>query len=767
MKVLLQWCLALLCLFGMSDVKSQDVKINNSAVANPQIILPIGHLDFMETAVFSPDGKFIVTANSDATAKLYEVVSGKELRTFKGHRDGLTGAFFSPDGKMIVTVSDDSTAILFDAFTGAIIRRFENINNDIDDAKFIMGGKYLVITTEVNSIIYETSTDNEINKIKPSIFSEDGNYIEIKESQKKFVVKNLFSKRKKFTLSNCFNLDYHSTFSQDGKLFFANVKDSFFIVYDVVNERKLFTYSTNRNRISFATFSPTDKFLLVSTRDSMISIYNGKGSQIIQLKGKGEIEKAIFSPDEKSILLFYENYNSFRDGVINPPIQFLDISKKELIWEIPYDDHLITIDMNAEGTKLITTSYDENIIWDVASGKKLTSLSPNSLYLNSVNFSPDNNTLAIACPHAKIWDIRKGKPISELKDGKSRIFKAVYNKKGDKVLSYCSDSATRIWNAADGKLLKKINTIDRNAVFSESNNKLINYDLFPEIFHVYDMESGTFVKDLNSGECTSVNDFGFVSFCGVTKDGSRFVNTNGRKINIWDVNLGMLIYDLSGHKGTVLAANLSNDDSKLVTASSDNTAKVWNMNNGNLLYTLYGHKDEVHDAVFSHDLKTIATASEDGTVKLWETKTGKLIKTISGNEGVQKVVFNADDTKLLASQYGNAILWDLKTFTPIANLSGHFETVECKFSSDNKFIVTYGRFDHVIHVWDNMGKKLYSMFFIGETDYLVFDEHNHYDGSDGAINEVYYTKDNKIISPSELSNKDYIPGLVEKIMSNY
>jgi len=230
MKVLLQWCLALLCLFGMSDVKSQGVKINNSAVANPQIILPIGHLDFMETAVFSPDGKFIVTANSDATSKLYDVVSGKELRTFKGHRDGLTGAFFSPDGKMIVTISDDSTAILFDAFTGAIIIRFENINNDIDDAKFIMGGKYLVITTEDNSIVYETSTGNEIDKIKPAIFSEDGNYIEIKESQKKFVVKNLFSKRKKFTLSNCFNLDYHSTFSQDGKLFLANVKDSFFIV---------------------------------------------------------------------------------------------------------------------------------------------------------------------------------------------------------------------------------------------------------------------------------------------------------------------------------------------------------------------------------------------------------------------------------------------------------------------------------------------------------------------------------------------------------
>jgi WD40 repeat protein len=768
MKVLLQWCLALLCLFGMSDVKSQDLKFNQAAVAKPEIVLPIGHLGYMENAVFSPDGKFIVTSNDDGTAKVYDVSTGKELRTLKGHRDGLTGALYSPDGKLILTISDDSTAILYDAFTGAIIRRFENNNNDIDDAKFIMGGKYLVITTEDYSKVYETSTGDEKSKTKPAIFSEEGNYIEIKDSKKKFTVYNLFSKRKKYTLPNCFNLEMYSTFSKDGSLFFANVSDSFFVVYDIVNERKLYTFSTNRNRISFATFSPTNKYLVVGTRDSVISFYNHKGILELKSKCKSVLETAFFIPDEKSIVLFYENYGSFRDNNPIPPIQLFDIQQRKVVTEIPHEDYLVSIDINASGTKLITTSFEENTIWDLASGKKLTALTPNSLYLNTINFSPDNNNLVIACPYAKIWEIRKGKPVAELKDGKSRIFKAVYNKKGDKIFSYCSDSATRIWNAADGKLIKKINTIDRNSYFSESNNTLINYDLFPEKFHAYDLENGAYLKELNSSECTTVNDFGFVSICGTTKDGSRFIIANGRKINIWDVNLGMLIYNLSGHKATILSAKLSDDDTKLVTACADNTAKVWNMNNGNLLYTIYGHKDEVHDAVFSHDLKTIATASEDGTVKLWDAKTGKLINTLSGHQnGVRKVVFNSDDSRLLAAQYGNAVLWDLKTFTQIANLTGHYETTECAFSSDNKFIMSYGRFDHVIHIWDNMGKKLYSMLFIGENDYLVFDENNHYDGTKGAMEQLFYTSGNNIVSPAELSNKDYVPGLVEKIMSNY
>ena len=55
----------------------------------------------------------------------------------------------------------------------------------------------------------------------------------------------------------------------------------------------------------------------------------------------------------------------------------------------------------------------------------------------------------------------------------------------------------------------------------------------------------------------------------------------------------------------------------------------------------------------------------------------------------------------------------------------------------------------------------------GENDYLVFDENNHYDGTQGAMEQVFYTSGNNIVSPAELSNKDYVPGLVEKIMSNY
>ena len=63
----------------------------------------------------SPNGRRIVTASPDHTAKLWDAATGRELRTFKGHLDATSSAAFSPDGRWIVTGSYDGTARVWDA----------------------------------------------------------------------------------------------------------------------------------------------------------------------------------------------------------------------------------------------------------------------------------------------------------------------------------------------------------------------------------------------------------------------------------------------------------------------------------------------------------------------------------------------------------------------------------------------------------------------------------------------------------------------------
>ena len=75
-----------------------------------------GHTDDVRTAVFSPfDGKFVLTASDDGTARVWDAKSGDELFTAARHEQPIRTAFYGPDGKTIVTASDDKTAVIWPA----------------------------------------------------------------------------------------------------------------------------------------------------------------------------------------------------------------------------------------------------------------------------------------------------------------------------------------------------------------------------------------------------------------------------------------------------------------------------------------------------------------------------------------------------------------------------------------------------------------------------------------------------------------------------
>jgi WD40 repeat protein len=79
----------------------------------------------VRSAAFSPDGKRIVTASWDHTARLWDVATGRQLGEFRGHKSWVESAAFSPDGGRIVTAFDDKTAriwIIFSNTQGLVSR---------------------------------------------------------------------------------------------------------------------------------------------------------------------------------------------------------------------------------------------------------------------------------------------------------------------------------------------------------------------------------------------------------------------------------------------------------------------------------------------------------------------------------------------------------------------------------------------------------------------------------------------------------------------
>jgi WD40 repeat protein len=74
----------------------------------------VGHRSGVYEIAFSPDGRLLLTASDDKTARLWRVDSGKEIGTPIQHESPVWAVDISPDGSTIATGSEDSTVQLWD-----------------------------------------------------------------------------------------------------------------------------------------------------------------------------------------------------------------------------------------------------------------------------------------------------------------------------------------------------------------------------------------------------------------------------------------------------------------------------------------------------------------------------------------------------------------------------------------------------------------------------------------------------------------------------
>jgi WD40 repeat protein len=142
--------------------------------------------------LLSPNGGVLgLTSNLGEEIKLFDVESGRLLRTLNGHEARIVSSTFSPDGKTIAATDDNADLKLWDVETGKDLDRFKTKPKDSGHGRnlaFSPDGKTLAVATpdgEIHLLGVKkgeeirkfTPTDPAFNQPRGLAFSPDGRFL--------------------------------------------------------------------------------------------------------------------------------------------------------------------------------------------------------------------------------------------------------------------------------------------------------------------------------------------------------------------------------------------------------------------------------------------------------------------------------------------------------------------------------------------------------------------------------------------------------------
>ncbi len=663
-----------------------------------------GHYEQITAIKFSDDGNYVVSGSRDQTAKVWEIATGREIRTFMGSPEAIKTLDISADGKRLITVCGDSLAWLWEVATGKLIRKVKDEGDIINNAIFSHDGSK-IITAGKNHYakIWDATTGDSLRSFKDKRIG-------------------CYSGRCRVSLD----------LSKDGKFLLTGIGDRRAVLWDFNTGERINTYKGNRGSCSSCmtplSFSADGKTFITAAYSDSIRIW--QRNRVIQTKVLGpkeSHEEVKLMPDNRHFLVMARG-----------ELRYFDMQGKELWKRGEYSNGIRAFDLSDDGKSLVVGGDDREIkILNLGDGSIKTTLrgllqvrndslnSSQSFWVKNLNkqaISPDGKYLAQGKVgnSAILWDLNTGRIVKELVGHSKAVVDIEFSPDGKYLATAGLDRLAKLWDVETGEEVKTFKG-HVGMIFSLAFDKTGKYLVtgsWDNSAIIWNVGSGRAIGrySVHEGSPISVN---------VSPNGLYLI-TGGldKKLKMTDVDTGTEVREFIGHSNHVIDIEFSPDGRYMLTASWDWRAKLWDMATGLQVTRFAGHDGAVYDIAYSKDGKFIATGSYDKTARIWDPFTGEVIQTFEGHTGaVTSVNFSPNGELLITgSRDGSTKIWDIKS-----------------------------------------GTELFAHVFTNPKDWLVKAPNGFFYATEGAKESVFFVRGMESYSIDQFYDDFFRPGLVEDI----